>query len=119
VDCKKKTGQLRVKRLSQFPATHSGSCPPGQRLAISIDIECTPGEARTLFGLPDVKPIQEALMAQIEARTTKMLAAMEPEALFNMWPPAGIQGLEQWQKFLWAIFSGAAAAAAGSGAKGA
>ena len=82
-----------------------------------IDIDCTPEEARTLCGLPDVKPMQEALMAQIEARTTKMLAAMEPEALLNMWLPAGIQGLEQWQKFWRSIFTGAAAVAAGSGAK--
>ncbi len=86
-------------------------------MKINIDIDCTPEEARTLFGLPDVKPMQEALMAQIEARTTKLLAAMEPEALLNMWLPAGIQGLEQWQKFLQSIISGAAAAA-GSGAKG-
>ncbi len=87
-------------------------------MKINIEIDCTPEEARTLFGLPDVKPLQEALMAQIEARTTKMLAAMEPEALFNVWLPASIQGLEQWQKLLQSIFSGAAAAAADSGAKG-
>jgi hypothetical protein len=87
-------------------------------MKITIDIDCTPEEARTLFGLPDVQPLQAALMAQIEARMTKMLAAMEPEALFNMWLPAGIQGLEQWQKFLRSIFSGAAAAGADSGAKG-
>jgi hypothetical protein len=87
-------------------------------MKINIDIECTPEEARTLCGLPDVKPMQEALMAQIETRTTKMLAAMEPEALFNMWLPGGIQGLEQWQKFLRSVFSGAAATQTGSGAKG-
>jgi len=80
-------------------------------MKIKVDVDCTPEEARTLFGLPDVKPIQEALMAQIEARMTKTLAAMEPEALFKMWLPAGIQGLEEWQKFAWSIFSGAAAAA--------
>jgi hypothetical protein len=84
-------------------------------MKINIDIDCTPEEARTLFGLPDVKPMQEALMAQIEARMKKTLAAMEPEALFSMWLPAGIQGLEQWQKFLWSRISGAAAAAAASG----
>ncbi len=87
-------------------------------MKINIEIDCTPEEARTLFGLPDVKPLQEALMAQIEARTTKMLAAMEPEALFKMWLPAGMQGLEEWQKLAWSIFSGAAAAA-GNREKGA
>jgi len=90
-------------------------------MKIHIDIDCTPDEARTLFGLPDVKPMQEALMAQIEAQMKKTLSAMEPEALFSMWLPAGIQGLEQWQKFLWSKLSTAAAAtgkAADGGTKG-
>ena len=54
-----------------------------------------------MFGLPDVKPMQAALMSQIEERMKKTLSAMEPEALFSMWLPAGIQSFEQWQKFLW------------------
>ena len=70
-------------------------------MKIEIDIDCTPDEARTLFGLPDVKPMQTALMNDIEARMKKSLAAMEPDALIKMWLPASIQGLEQWQKFVW------------------
>lgn len=59
-----------------------------------------------MFGLPDVKPMQAALMAQVEERMKKTLAAMEPEALFSMWLPAGIQSFEQWQKFLWSRLTG-------------
>jgi Family of unknown function (DUF6489) len=77
-------------------------------MKIHIDVECTPEEARTMFGLPDVKPMQNALMAQIEERMKKTLSAMEPEALFSMWLPAGVQGFEQWQKFLWSRLTGAA-----------
>jgi hypothetical protein len=88
-------------------------------MKINVDIDCTPEEARTLFGLPDVKPMQEALMQQIEIRMTKTLAAMEPEALFSMWLPAGIQGLEQWQKFLWSRLAGAAASATSGAGKAA
>lgn len=80
-------------------------------MKINVDVECTPEEARTLLGLPDVKPMQEALMQQIEGRMTKALAAMEPDSLFKMWLPAGIQGLEQWQKFIWANVSRAMNAA--------
>lgn len=76
-------------------------------MKIHIDVECTPEEARTMFGLPDVKPMQNALMAQIEERMKKTLAAMEPEALFSTWLPAGVQSFEQWQKFLWGRLTGA------------
>lgn len=75
-------------------------------MKIHIDVDCTPEEARTLFGLPDVKPMQNVLMQEIENRMKKALAAMEPEALFKMWLPAGLQGLEQWQKFIWSRITG-------------
>jgi|APTNR8051073442_1049403.scaffolds.fasta_scaffold41435_2 hypothetical protein len=82
-------------------------------MKIHIDIDCTPEEARTLAGLPDVKPMQNALMQEIENRMKKALNAMEPEALFKMWLPAGLQGLEQWQKFVWSQITGAAQKAGG------
>lgn len=75
-------------------------------MKVHIDVDLTPDEARTLFGLPDVKPMQKAVMDDIEGRMKKALSAMEPEALFSMWLPAGIQGLEQWQKFIWSRMTG-------------
>ena len=36
-------------------------------MKITVDIDCTPEEARHFFGLPDVKPMQDALMQQIQA----------------------------------------------------
>lgn len=82
-------------------------------MKIHMDVECTPEEARTLFGLPDVKPMQEALMADVEARMKKTLAAMEPESLFQMWLPASIRGLEQWQDFVWSSLQRAMAKSRG------
>lgn len=73
-------------------------------MKVHVDVECTPEEARTLLGLPDVKPMQAALMADIEARMKKNLAAVDPESLIKMWLPTGVPGFEQWQKFLRAAF---------------
>lgn len=75
-------------------------------MKINVDIDCTPDEARTLVGLPDVKPMQQALMNEIEGRMKKALSAMEPDALIKMWLPAGIQSLDQWQKFIWSKVTG-------------
>lgn len=82
-------------------------------MKIHIDVDCTPEEARTMFGLPDVKPMQAAMMTLIEERMKKTLSAMEPEALFSMWLPAGVQGLEQWQKFLWSRLTGGSSESGG------
>lgn len=70
-------------------------------MKITFDIECTPEEARSFLGLPDVKPMQEALMAQLQDRMASTLAAANPEALLKAWLPAGVQGIDQLQKMFW------------------
>lgn len=73
-------------------------------MKITFDVDCTPEEARSFFGLPDVKPMQDALMQKIEDRMAANLDAMAPEALLKTWLPAGVQGMEQLQKMFWAAF---------------
>jgi Tfp pilus assembly PilM family ATPase len=68
---------------------------------ISIDIDCTPQEARTFFGLPHIEPMQEALMAQMQERLAKYLDAVEPDALMRAWLPGGVKGLAQLQEQFW------------------
>jgi hypothetical protein len=63
---------------------HSRSRVP---MKITIDIDCTPAEARQFMGLPDFEPMQKAAMAEIEKRMLAELAAFSPEALFKSWLP--------------------------------
>ena len=63
-------------------------------MKVTMEIDCTPEEARTFFGLPDVKPLQEAMMAQMEAKMTEAAAAMSPDALLKSWMNA-LQGAPQ------------------------
>ena len=70
-------------------------------MKITINVDCTPQEARVFLGLPDVKPMQDALMDQMQERLSANLAAMEPDALFKMWLPAGLQNLEALQRMFW------------------
>ena len=74
-------------------------------MKITIDIDCTPEEARSFMGLPDVKPMQEMMMKEIEERMKNNLNAMDPETLFKNWMPAGIANIEQLQKLFWSQFS--------------
>ena len=57
-------------------------------MKFKVDIDCTPDEARAFFGLPDVKPLQEALMPEVEERLRNTLKAMDPETLLKAWLPA-------------------------------
>lgn len=71
-------------------------------MKINFDIECTPEEARTFLGLPDVKPMQENMMKEVESRMKENLSAMDSETMVNTWMPAGVQSMEQLQKMFWA-----------------
>ena len=75
-------------------------------MKISIDVDCTPEEARAFLGLPEVAPMQAAVMDKIQEQLMGNLAAMDPETLFKIWLPAGLQGMEQLQKAFWGQFAG-------------
>ncbi len=67
-------------------------------MKITIDVDCTPEEARSFFGLPDVGPLQQAVIDDMKTRMGEVLSKMDPEAMLKAWMPAGAPGWEQWQK---------------------
>jgi len=70
-------------------------------MKITIDVDCTPEEARAFLGLPDVAPMQAAMMEEVRKRMTAALEASDPETLMKTWLPLGLQGLEQVQRMFW------------------
>jgi hypothetical protein len=64
-------------------------------MKITVDIDCTPEEARAFLGLPDVKPMQERLMGELGERMAANLKAMEPGEMLRTWLPANLKGFEQ------------------------
>jgi hypothetical protein len=70
------------------------------KMKITMNIDCRPEEARTFLGLPDVRPMQEKLLKEVEERLQATLHAMEPEAMLKTWLSA-FKGFEELQeKFL-------------------
>jgi hypothetical protein len=64
---------------------------------VRIEIDCTPDEARQFFGLPDVKPMQAALMAKMEAQMTEAADRFSPDALLRSWMSLTPQGGESFR----------------------
>ena len=56
-------------------------------MKITVDVDCTPLEARQFMGLPDVEPMQKAAMAEVEKRMMAELERYSPESLFKAWLP--------------------------------
>lgn len=79
-------------------------------MKVTVDIDCTPEEARRFMGLPDVSELHRQYLDKM----AEMMQQGAGAELFQMWSTAGMAGLEQWQKFV-ASFDDSHA---GSGKKG-
>ncbi len=68
-------------------------------MKINVTFECTPEEMRSACGLPDVQPLQNAVMAELQNKV-KSGFAMDPaemiRGMFNQY----VGGIEQLQGFL-------------------
>ena len=73
-------------------------------MKVNIEIECTAAEARQFFALPNVEPMQAAVMQQLEKRMLADIDRFSPEALMTSWLPLVPQGAEQMQAFFRGIF---------------
>jgi len=76
-------------------------------MKVNIEIDCTPEEARTFLGLPDVRPIQETVLQEMQKQMMSNIEAMSPESMLKTWFPASIQGWDELQKLFWTQLSSA------------
>ena len=74
-------------------------------MKVTMNIDCTPEEARAFFGLPDVGPFQQAMMEQMQAKMEKAASAMDPESFFKTLFPVQSEAFGEMQKAFWNQFS--------------
>ena len=67
-------------------------------MKITVEIDCTPAEARQFFGLPNVEPMQAAMMTKLEKRMSEEMDRFSPEALMKTWFSLFPQNTEWAQK---------------------
>src|ERR1700727_1928075 len=54
-------------------------------MKVNIEIDCTPLEARQFIGLPDVQPMQTAVMEKLQQQMMTNIQSVSPEALMQSW----------------------------------
>jgi hypothetical protein len=86
-------------------------------MKVTIDIDCTPEEARSFMGLPDVSAAQQAVVEAWQKQTMEAMSSMDPQSLFTAWAPGagpggpmGSEGWEQFQKSFWSSMTSPGAA---------
>ncbi len=70
-------------------------------MKITINVDCTPEEARRYMGLPDVAPLQEAMLKEMQERMMAQVASLESGEMMKAWLPTGIETWLEMQKTFW------------------
>ncbi|MFT3966942.1 MAG: DUF6489 family protein [Sphingobium sp.] len=63
-------------------------------MKFTVDVDCTPEEARTFLGLPDVKPIQDRYVQAVLDTMSGANSIEQMETLFRNLSPFGDAGLK-------------------------
>lgn len=70
-------------------------------MKVTIEIDCTPEEARRALGWPDLSPLHERYLARLAEALDANPAAPDVAAeILRGFAPAGEAGLELWRKLL-------------------
>jgi hypothetical protein len=54
-------------------------------MKVNVEIDCTPLEARQFFGLPDVGPMQTAMMDKLQQQMSSNIDKISADSLLQSW----------------------------------
>ncbi len=72
-------------------------------MKVTIEVDCTPEEARQFIGLPDIAPLNEEMVKHLSESVAAAAPNMDPAKIAEMWTPLNTQMIEQAQKAMWAM----------------
>ena len=80
-------------------------------MKFTVNVECSPEEARRFMGLPDVTPINEQLVSEMGKRMEANLKLMSGESLMSSWMSVGTQAQDAFVKLMTSGVTAATSAA--------
>ena len=67
---------------------------------VTMNIDCTPEEARRLMGLPDMQPLHDLYLDRLKETITDGITPEAIEKMFRAWSPMGEVGMNAWARVL-------------------
>ena len=77
-------------------------------MRVTVNIDCTPEEARAFFGLPDLAPVHAAYLEKMQSFVSDGVAPADFERMTRTWLPGMAEGMEHWRNALWSAATGGA-----------
>lgn len=69
-------------------------------MKVSVDVDCTPAEARAFLGLPDVSPIHDKYVKTILDSFDGVANVEQMETMFKSFSPLGDAGMRLFQQMM-------------------
>jgi hypothetical protein len=69
-------------------------------MKMTIEVDCTPEEARRFLGLPDVSGLNDHLVGEMTKRIDANISMLNPEEFMKNWMTFGTGAQEQFRKFM-------------------
>ena len=74
-------------------------------MKVKLEVDCTPAEARSFLGLPDVEALNNHVVDEMKLRIDAGVAMVAPEELMKSWMSFGGQATEQFRKLMTAAMA--------------
>ena len=69
-------------------------------MKFTVNVECSPEEARRFLGLPDVTPINDLMVAEMGKRMEANLKLMSPDTMMSAWMSVGTQAQDAFVRMM-------------------
>ena len=69
-------------------------------MKVSVDVDCTPEEARRFLGLHDLTAVHDAYVEKMKAAVTDGPSPEMTGEMMKSWGPMNESGMEMWKQML-------------------
>jgi hypothetical protein len=69
-------------------------------MKMTIEVDCTPEEARRFMGLPDVTALNDHLVNEMKGRIDANMSMMSPDEMMKNWMSFGTGAQEHFRKLM-------------------
>ncbi len=67
-------------------------------MKVTVDVDCTPEEARRFMGLPDLTPVHQAYVEKLQKMVGDGITPDSVTELMKTWGPMSEAGLNLWRQ---------------------
>ena len=67
---------------------------------ITMNVECSPEEARRFMGLPDMGPIHDLYLEKLKETMSQGLTPETMDRMIRTWTPMGDAGMNAWRQMI-------------------